>query len=232
MSLAAQNSQTLAGAPETVHPTAGRTPLASRLIRAALCRLPLVFAAAWIAAVPAISLAQSEGPGVGDKAPAFEVLDDRGETWKAEDHYGKKIIVVYFYPADMTGGCTAQACSFRDDLGKLSEKNVLVVGVSGDSVRNHQLFKKAHQLNFPLLADVEGKVADAFGVPKTVGEKTVKAEIEGETYDLIRNVTTRRWTFVIGLDGKIAYKDDNVNARQDSQNVAAAVAKLQPATKN
>lgn len=185
-------------------------------------------AALWLA-FPGMATAEVTGPGVGDPAPAFEVLDDQGEPFKSEDYYGKKILVVYFYPADMTGGCTAQACSFRDDLGKLSEKNVLVVGVSGDSVRNHQLFKKAHQLNFPLLADVEGKVADAFGVPKTVGEKTVKAEIEGETYDLIRNVTTRRWTFVVDLDGKIAYKDDNVNARQDSQNVAAAVAKLQSA---
>ncbi|RPH77650.1 MAG: peroxiredoxin, partial [Planctomycetaceae bacterium] len=98
-----------------------------------------------------------------------------------------------------------------------------------DSVENHQLFKRAHELNFPLLADVDGKVADAFGVPKTVGEKTVKAEIEGKSYDLVRNVTTKRYTFVIDRDGKIAYKDDAVNAREDSQKVQAVIAKLQPA---
>lgn len=191
----------------------------------------------WLAAVavvaagfvPQFAHGQEAGPGVGDAAPQFEVLDDRGETWKSADHYGKKIVVVYFYPADMTGGCTAQACAFRDDLGKLTDKGVIVVGVSGDSVENHQLFKRAHQLNFPLLADVEGKVADAFGVPKTVGEKTVKAEIEGKAYDLVRNVTTKRYTFVIDRDGKIAYKDDAVNAREDSQKVQAVIAKLKPA---
>lgn len=194
--------------------------------------LRLLAALAVVAVVgfaPRFSLAQDAAPGVGAAAPQFEVLDDRGETWKSADHYGKKIVVVYFYPADMTGGCTVQACSFRDDLGKLTDKGVIVVGVSGDSVENHQLFKRAHQLNFPLLADVDGKVADAFGVPKTVGEKTVKAEIEGKSYDLIRNVTTKRYTFVIDRDGKIAYKDDAVNAREDSQKVQAVIAKLQPA---
>ncbi len=196
--------------------------------------LRLLAALAVVAVVglaPRFSFAQDAAPGVGAAAPEFEVLDDQGETWKSADHYGKKIVVVYFYPADMTGGCTAQACAFRDDLGKLTDKGVIVVGVSGDSVENHQLFKRAHQLNFPLLADVDGKVADAFGVPKTVGEKTVKAEIEGKSYDLVRNVTTKRYTFVIDRDGKIAYKDDAVNAREDSQKVQAVIAKLQPAAK-
>lgn len=175
--------------------------------------------------VPAAS-AQAAGPGVGDPAPVFEVLDDSGKPWKSSEHVGKKIVVVYFYPADMTGGCTAQACNFRDDLGKLAGQGVEVVGVSGDSVKNHQLFKKAHNLNFPLLADVDGKVAAAFGVPVTEGEKTVKAEIDGKSYDLVRNVTAKRWTFVIGTDGKIAHKDENVNAREDNVRVAEAVAKL------
>ena len=170
--------------------------------------------------------AESVTVAVGDKAPTFEVYDDQGKPWKSSEHFGKKIVVVYFYPADMTGGCTAQACAFRDDLGKLAGKDVVVVGVSGDTVESHQLFKKAHNLNFPLLADVEGKVADAFGVPKTVGEKTVKATIEGVDYDLVRNVTTKRWTFIVDRDGKIAYKDDNVNARQDAEKVMAAIEAL------
>ncbi|HTN01054.1 MAG TPA: peroxiredoxin, partial [Planctomycetaceae bacterium] len=92
---------------------------------------------------------------VGDAAPKFEVQDDSGKAWSSADHFGKKIVVVYFYPADMTGGCTKQACGFRDDMKTLTEMGVEVVGVSGDSVRNHQLFKKAHDLNFPLLADVD-----------------------------------------------------------------------------
>jgi len=170
--------------------------------------------------------AQSTSLAVGDAAPKFEVADDEGKPWKSSDHFGKKIVVVYFYPADMTGGCTAQACAFRDDMGKLADKDVAVVGVSGDTVKSHQLFKKAHDLNFPLLADVDGVVADAFGVPKTVGEKTVKAVIDGVNYDLVRNVTTKRWTFVVDREGKIAYKDENVNARQDSEKVMAVIEKL------
>ncbi len=180
-------------------------------------------------AVAAISNANAEeakAPGVGDPAPTFEVQDDQGKAWKSSEHFGKKIVVVYFYPADMTGGCTAQACAFRDDMGELADKDVEVVGVSGDTVENHQLFKKAHGLNFTLLADVDGKVADAFGVPKTVGEKTVKAVIDGVTHDLTRNVTTQRWTFIVDREGKIAYKDPSVNARQDSQKVLAALAEL------
>src|SRR5690606_29450724 len=77
---------------------------------------------------------------VGDKAPVFEAQADDGKTWKSADVVGKKYLVVYFYPADMTPGCTSQACAYRDDAAKLAEKGIEVVGVSGDSVRNHQLF--------------------------------------------------------------------------------------------
>lgn len=163
---------------------------------------------------------------VGDEAPAFEVDDDSGKTWKSSDHIGKKIVVVYFYPADMTGGCTKQACGFRDDLSKLADEGVEVVGVSGDSAKNHQLFKKAHDLNFTLLADTEGKVADAFGVPVTREEKSVKATIDGKEETLVRNVTAKRWTFVVGLDGKIASKNTSVVAADDSKAILETIAKL------
>ena len=164
---------------------------------------------------------------IGDAAPVFEVADDKGETWKSEEHVGKKILVVYFYPADMTGGCTKQACGFRDDLSKLSDENVEVVGVSGDSAENHQLFKKAHNLNFTLLADTDGKVADAFGVPVTREDKSVKATIDGKEEILLRSVTPKRWTFVIGLDGKVASKNTSVVAADDSKAIIKLVAELQ-----
>ena len=77
--------------------------------------------------------------------------------------YGKKVIVVYFYPADFTGGCTKEACAFRDEGKKLADKGIEVVGVSGDSAKNHEMFKKLHKLNFTLLADEDGSVAKAFG---------------------------------------------------------------------
>jgi thioredoxin-dependent peroxiredoxin len=162
---------------------------------------------------------------VGDKAPEFAALDETGKEWKSSDHVGKKVVVVYFYPADMTGGCTKQACAFRDDLSKLKDKGVEVVGVSGDSVRNHQLFRKAHELNFTLLADTEGKVAEAFGVPITREEKSVKATIDGKEEVLTRNVTAKRWTFVIGLDGKILSKNAMVAAAEDSKSVFEIVTK-------
>ena len=163
---------------------------------------------------------------VGDKAPTFNVDDDGGKEWKSSDHVGQKILVVYFYPADMTGGCTKQACAFRDDLSKLGDEGVEVVGVSGDSAKNHQLFKKAHNLNFALLADTEGKVAEAFGVPITREEKSVKATIDGKEEVLNRSVTAKRWTFVVGLDGKIASKNTAVVAADDSKAILETIAKL------
>jgi len=163
---------------------------------------------------------------VGDRAPAFTALDQDGKQWKSQDHVGNSIVVVYFYPADMTGGCTKQACAFRDDLSQLKLKGVEVVGVSGDSVRNHQLFRKAHSLNFTLLADTEGRVAEAFGVPVTKEEKSVKAVIDGKDEILVRSITARRWTFVIDRDGRVAAKNTMVAAAEDSRAIADVVAKL------
>lgn len=164
---------------------------------------------------------------VGDTAPEFDALDDSGSRWKSSDHIGKKILVVYFYPADMTGGCTAQACGYRDKMEQFSADGVQVVGVSGDSVKNHQMFKKAHQLNFPLLADTDGSVAKAFGVPVSLGERSVTKLFEGKETNLLRTATAKRWTFVIDRDGKIAHKDASVKARQDPTKVEAVIAKLQ-----
>src|SRR5579871_1855622 len=153
---------------------------------------------------------------VGDKAPVFESVDDQGKPWKSSDHFGKKTVVIYFYPADLTPGCTKQACGFRDDMKELADKGVEVVGVSGDSVRNHQLFKKDQKLNFTLLADEKGAVAKAFGVPVSAGS-TIEREIDGKKETLTRGVSAKRWTFVIGKDGKIALKNTDVKAADDSK---------------
>jgi peroxiredoxin Q/BCP len=165
------------------------------------------------------------GVNVGDKAPEFEAKDEQGKTWKSTDHVGKKIIVVYFYPADFTGGCTKQACGFRDDLGKLKDVNVEVVGVSGDSVETHGKFKKAEKLNFTLLSDSKGELAKKFGVPTSNGGKA-SAVIDGEKVSFVRDITIQRWTFVIDMNGKIAHKDTKVNFAQDSKNILDAVKKL------
>ncbi len=168
----------------------------------------------------------ASGVSVGDAAPTFEAKDDTGKIWKSSEHVGKGPLVVYFYPADMTGGCTAQACGFRDHSADLKTAGATVIGVSGDTVESHQLFKKAHNLNFTLLADVDGEVAHAFGVPVTEGAKTVNATIEGAAHELVRDITAKRWTFVISADGKVAYKDDAVKAKEDSEKILEVLKSL------
>ena len=169
------------------------------------------------------------GVDVGDAAPAFTLPADDGSDWVSSDHFGDgSIYAVYFYPADMTGGCTKQACSFRDDSSTLRAAGVTVIGVSGDSVKNHQLFKKAHKLNFTLLADENGVAAEAFGVPYSKGVKSIDRVIEGVNYTLTRGATIKRWTFLVGPDGKIALVNPSVNAAKDS----AAVLKAAKALKN
>jgi peroxiredoxin Q/BCP len=156
---------------------------------------------------------------VGDSAPVFEATDDQGNAWKSADHIGKKILVVYFYPADLTGGCTKQACNYRDDMKKLTDKGVEVVGISGDSAKNHEVFKKVEKLNFTLLADENGAVATKFGVPIKKGGDFSTKDADGKAIVLTRGVTANRWTFVISKDGKIIYKNTMVNPTQDSKQI-------------
>jgi peroxiredoxin Q/BCP len=163
---------------------------------------------------------------VGDPAPRFESTDDQGKPWKAADHIGKKVVVVYFYPADLTRGCTLQACAFRDDLQKLADKGVEIIGISGDSVKNHQIFKKVHKLNFTLLADEQGAVAKKFGVPLKPGGVIQTKDSEGNPVELKRGVTASRWTFVIGKDGKIAFKETDVKPAEDSKKILGMIEKL------
>jgi peroxiredoxin Q/BCP len=162
---------------------------------------------------------------VGDAAPEFEAKDDQGNTWKSADHVGKKIMVVYFYPADMTPGCTKQACGFRDDSKALTDKGVEVVGISGDSVSNHQVFKKAHNLTFTLLADEDGMLAKKFGVPAGKGGTFKTKDVDGNPLELTRGVTIQRWTFVIGKDGKILHKNNKVKAAEDSKAILDLIEK-------
>ena len=155
---------------------------------------------------------------VGDKAPKFKTLTDDGSTWNVKDYLGKKNIVVYFYPAAMTGGCTKQACAYRDFKTEIEGVNAVVVGVSGDNVDGLKLFKKAHDLNFPLLSDESGDIARAFGVPLRDGG-TITREIGGQEFELFRGNTASRWTFVIDKKGNIAYKNSQVDATKDTQEV-------------
>ena len=115
---------------------------------------------------------------VGDAAPTFQLQGQADKAWSSSDHFGKKWVVLYFYPGDFTPGCTAQARAFQEAMEKLTEKGVEVVGISGDSVATHYLFRKAQKLSFTLLADPMGAAAKQFGVPFGSGA-AVKGESQG-----------------------------------------------------
>lgn len=132
----------------------------------------------------------ADAPKAGDPAPPFTAKDQDGNEFKLADHVGKKIVLLYFYPKDFTGGCTTEACGFRDRMGDLQTNNVEVVGVSFDSSDSHKKFIEQYKLNFTLIADPDGKVADAYGV-HMAGKNVAK-----------------RVSFLIGLDGKIVHVTD------------------------
>jgi peroxiredoxin Q/BCP len=164
---------------------------------------------------------------VGDTAPTFESVDEDGKKFKSSDVVGKKILVLYFYPADFTGGCTAQACGFRDDIEKLGSKGVMIVGVSGDSVSTHKLFKAHHKLPFTLLADEKGDVAKLFGVPVGKGGTSPTIDATGAKGKADRGATISRFTIVIDKAGKIAAADPISDAKGDAKRIADLVTKLE-----
>lgn len=100
---------------------------------------------------------------IGDKAPDFSLPADDGSAISLKDLKGQKVIL-YFYPKDDTDGCTKEACAFRDNIKSFKKKDVIVIGVSKDSVKSHVKFKDKYDLNFPLLSDEEGKMLEAYGV--------------------------------------------------------------------
>jgi thioredoxin-dependent peroxiredoxin len=162
---------------------------------------------------------EMDPPKVGDKAPAFEAKDDQGNLWKSADHVGKKMLVVYFYPADFTGGCTSQACGFRDNSKALEDKGIEVVGVSGDSVATHAAFKKEHKLTFTLLADESGVLADKFGVP--FAKKSGQAKFKDQVF--VRGGTAQRYTVVIDNKGTVVAHYAVKDAANDNKKVLEVV---------
>ena len=151
---------------------------------------------------------------VGAAAPEFTSKDDTGKDWKSTDHVGKKIVVVYFYPADLTAGCTKQACGFRDDMAKLQQDGVEVVGVSGDSVANHKIFKDEKKLNFTLLADEDHAVAERYGV-------WAEKSMYGKTY-----WGALRATFIIDAAGVVQHVIPKVKPKTHDDEVLAALGQL------
>ncbi len=156
---------------------------------------------------------------LGEKVPNFTAINQNGDKWVLKKEMkSAEYMVIYFYPAAFTGGCTKQACSYRDQNAAFDKMNARVVGVSGDKPATLQLFALEHQLNFTLLSDEEGELASLFGVPQKEGS-TIQREIKGETVDLTRGTSIQRWTFILDSKGTLIYKDAEVNAAEDSGKV-------------
>ncbi len=150
---------------------------------------------------------------VGDKAPAFSLPDADGNTVKLSDYKGRRVIV-YFYPAAATPGCTKQACDFRDSLNELNRAGLDVIGISPDKPAKLARFRDDQKLTFPLLSDPAREVLTAWGAygEKTMYGKTVQGVI--------------RSTFVVDEKGKIAEARYNVKAAHTTTNIQKIIAQL------
>lgn len=145
-------------------------------------------------------------PTVGELVPDFTLQDQEGKSHTLSQYRGKKV-VLYFYPKDMTPGCTVQAEGMRDSMNDLEAKGIVVLGVSVDDVKSHKKFVEKHNLNFPLLADTDKKVVEEYGVWK---EKSMF----GKKY-----MGIQRDTFLIDEDGKLIQHFKKVNPLKHAEQV-------------
>ena len=140
---------------------------------------------------------------IGSPAPAVVSVDENGEPVRFADVYQKGITLVYFYPKADTPGCTAQACSLRDSFASLKARGVQILGVSGDKSAGQKAFKEKYQLPFTLVADSDGAVAKAFGVPTMLG-------------------IPKRQSFLV-KDGKFVWQDLKASPKTHVADVNAAL---------
>ena len=147
---------------------------------------------------------------IGQKAPDFNVMNNKGENVKLSDLKGKKV-VLYFYPKDDTPGCTTEACAFRDGIDQIKKRGAVVLGVSADSVDSHKKFIDKFDLNFPLLADTDKKIVESYGTWK---EKSMY----GKKY-----MGIERTTFIIDEQGKISHIFPKVKVKEHYEEVLEAL---------
>ncbi len=152
-------------------------------------------------------------PHAGKKAPAFSLPDQDGKTRKLSDYAGKWVLL-YFYPKDDTHGCTIEACTIRDQFQDFKKIKAVVLGASTDSVKSHKKFADAYELPFTLLADEDKKLVTKYGV---WGEKNMM----GRKY-----MGTKRTSFLIAPDGKIAKVYENVKPPVHAAEVIADIRAL------
>lgn len=147
---------------------------------------------------------------VGVKAPAFSAPDQSGKIISLSDFKGKRV-VLYFYPKDDTPGCTVEACSFRDEHKAFQKKGAVIIGVSPDSPKKHTKFIEKFSLPFPLLADEDHKIAEAYGV-------WVEKSMYGKKY-----MGMERSTFVIDPQGKLSAVYRKVKPAEHTAEVLAGL---------
>lgn len=132
---------------------------------------------------------EKSGASEGALAPDFALPNAQGETVRLSDLRGKNV-VLYFYPKDFTGGCTAEACSFRDNYDAITQLNAEVIGISSDSQSSHESFAAKYHLPFPLLSDAGGAVRKAYKVPATLGLLPGRVTYVIDKHGVIRRIFT------------------------------------------
>ena len=152
----------------------------------------------------------STPPAVGELAPDFELPDENGQRHKLSDFRGRRV-VLYFYPADDTTGCTKQACGFRDAYPNIEEQNAVVIGISPDGAESHRKFKTKYNLPFVLLSDVDHKVLNRYGI---WGEKNTFGH---------KSIGVIRSHFVIDETGRVADAQVKVRATDSVEKALASL---------
>ena len=146
----------------------------------------------------------------GKKAPAFALKDQDGKTQKLSDYAGRPV-VLYFYPKDDTPGCTKETCAFRDNLPKFKPSKAAVLGISILDEKSKARFAKKYDVTFPLLADPDHEVAEKYGVWQ-------KKSLYGRSF-----MGIARTTYLIGGDGKVVKRWDNVKVDGHAEDVLSAL---------
>lgn len=165
-----------------------------------------------------LNAARAAQPAVGQAAPAFRLQDQNGNWVTLEDYRGRWI-AVYFYPKADTPGCTKEACEFRDNIFAFEALGATIIGISIDAIKDQKKFAEKYSLPFPLLADIDGKTAEAYGVLNNLGIMKI----------------AKRQSFLIGPDGRIARHYEKVDPATHSKEVLAdleALAAKDQATKD
>jgi len=151
-----------------------------------------------------LNSARAAQPAAGQIAPDFRLQDQNG-NWRTLDEFKGQWVALYFYPKADTPGCTKEACEFRDNIFAFEEIGATILGVSIDAIKDQKKFAEKYSLPFPLLADIDGKTAEAYGVMNNLGIMKI----------------AKRQSFLIGPDGKIAKHYDKVDPTAHPKEVLA-----------